>query len=430
MRWVFNIAYLMSLCAALPYLLWRLPRARRYRAGLLERLGRAPRMGAGRRLWVHAASVGEAGIPRGLVRLFRERHPDWQVVFSTATHTGAGRLRELYPDAAVFYWPLDLSTCVQQAIERIRPDAVVLLELELWPNFQLACFERRIPVAIVNGRINPLSVRLLRPVNWLQPELWGAVSCCCARSAEDAERFAAAGLNRDRILCTGSLKYDNLALEADPAGQGKLRRLFALEPGTPVLVGGSTHPGEEEVLCRLHRRLRAERADLRLILVPRHIERAAALARRLADTGVEVLLKTELDAGRKAASGREVILVDTIGDLPTCWSLATCAFVGRSLQAPGGGQNMMEPAALGLPVLVGPFTRNFRPEMAFLTSRGAVVVVRDEAELEHQVRHLLADTQAAARLGRTARQSILESRGATERTFERLEEMLNAAGSL
>ena len=149
MRWILNAFYLDFLLLAAPYWLWKLPQARRYRAGLLERLGFVRRMRGGvRRLWIHAASVGEASVPQNLVALFREAHPDWEVVFSTLTDTGADRLRSLYPDCPVFYWPLDLSWCVAESLERVEPDAVLLVELEVWPNYLLSCRERGIPVAV------------------------------------------------------------------------------------------------------------------------------------------------------------------------------------------------------------------------------------------------------------------------------------------
>jgi 3-deoxy-D-manno-octulosonic-acid transferase len=277
---------------------------------------------------------------------------------------------------------------------------------------------------IVNGRINTGSVRLLRGLSRFQPALWDAVAACCARSAEDAVRFASAGLATDRIESTGSLKYDTVALEPDHARREALARLFALAPDAPVIIAGNTAPGEEEALYRIYCDLQGRFAGLRLIAVPRHIERATAVARALQTAGARVLRKTDLDAGRAAAQGDEVVLVDTIGDLAACWSLSTCAFVGRSLYPPGGGQNMMEPAALGCPVLVGPHTGNFRPEMQLLTARRAVLVVHGEAELRDAMARLLADEAEAARLGGRARRAILESRGATEKTLARLEEVI------
>jgi len=257
------------------------------------------------------------------------------------------------------------------------------------------------------------------------------VRVCCARSEDDAARFAEAGLARDRIFATGSLKYDALPSEVDPARRQELRERLGLDPQSPVLVAGSTHPGEEELLCRVWERLRNTHPTLRLILVPRHVERAAAVVRRLGGMGCPVVRKTDLDCGARAPAGNEVIVVDTIGEeLVTCYSLATCAFVGRSLVPPGGGQNMMEPAALGKPVLVGPHTANFTPEMELLRARRAVVVAHDERALLSQLDRLLGDARAAGALGDRARRSVMASRGATARTLERLEAALARSGLL
>ena len=425
MRWILNAFYLSLLPWAAPYWLWKLPQARRYRAGLLGRLGLAlPRRAGAPRLWIHCASVGEASIPRALVGQFRTAHPEWEIVFSTCTDTGAVRLRELYPGSPVSYLPLDLSPCVDRALERIGPSAVLLVELEMWPNFLLGCLQRRIPVAIVSGRINERSAGFLRGLTRLCPRLRQAVSVCSARSGADAARFVQAGIAADKVFADGSLKYDTLLFEVDPAGQEALRQRLGLAEGARVLVGGSIHPGEEEVLCRAYARLVGACPDLRLILVPRHIEAAAAMGRRVEATGLPVVRKTDLDSGRRAPSGTEVILVDTIGDLIPCYSLGTCAFVGRSLVRPGGGQNMMEPAALGKPIVVGPHMGNFQPEMELLRAKEAVIVAEDEAGLLSQFNRLLSDGEAARLLGQRARLAVMESRGATRRTLDRIEALL------
>ncbi len=430
MHWLLDCLYAEAAALAAPYWLWKIPQARRYRAGLLERVGLAPQMDPDTpRLWVHAASVGEAGIPRTLVQQFRLSHTDWEVVFSTFTDTGASRLRELYPDCTIFYWPLDFSFSVEHAIRRISPSAVALVEQELWPNFLGACRRHDVPVAVVNGRISSSSARLARGLNRFFPRLWEPVKLCCARSEDDARRFGEAGLDADRIEVTGSLKYDTLPDEADEDAVGALRRSFNISPDQKVLVGGSTHPGEEEMLCDVYLGLREQFPSLRLVLVPRHIERAPAVARAVRNRNLPLVQKSRLGS-RDEAGGNEVILVDTIGELVDCYGLADCVFVGRSLVEPGGGQNMMEPAALGKPVLVGPHTGNFEPEMKYLRKRDAVRVVQSAGELAGACRDLLSDPRQAQDLGRRAREAVRESRGATPTTLRLLEEMLRSQGRL
>ncbi len=427
MSWILDCLYLIGGAVLLPYWLWKLPQAPRYRAGLLQRLGFVPEMPEGpRRLWVHCASVGEAAIPRELVAELRRRHPDWQVIFSTNTDTGAARLRELYPDCAVFFMPIDFSVCVRAALGRVRPAAVILVELEFWPNFALACRAEGVPMAIVNGRIGRRSRRLLWAMSRLGRRLWDPVLVCCARSADDARGFVAAGMPEHRVHDCGSLKLDNLTVELDSHDQQRLQELFAIAPGAPVLVGGSTHRGEESILATVYRDLRLRHRDLRMIIAPRHVERAREAAAAVRARGLPVVTKTALDSGAAVASGNEVIIVDTIGDLVTCYGLATCAFIGRSLVAPGGGQNMMEPVALGKPVLTGPHTANFAPEMSLLKNSGAALVVRNARELTGQVDRLLSDPAAAGGMAQAGRRIVQESRGATRRTLDGLERLLRA----
>jgi 3-deoxy-D-manno-octulosonic-acid transferase len=425
MSWVLNCIYGALGALLFPYWLWKLPTADRYRAGIAERLGAYPVLPEGpTRLWVHCASVGEASIPRRLVAELRDRHPNWEIVFSTNTDTGASRLRDLYPQCRVFYMPLDFSFCTDRALDRVRPRAVVLVELEVWPNFLEACRKRNIPTAIVSGRIGHGSRKLLRALHRLWPPLWDPVRLCCARSADDAAGFRAAGVPPDRIFACGSLKYDALKVEPDAGKRAELAHLFGIRPDTPVLVAGSTHRGEEVAIGRAYRDLKIRHRDLRLIVAPRHIERAAEAAAALEARGLPVARRTALAAGGPGPPEDAVIVLDTIGELTACYGLATCAFVGRSLSPPGGGQNMMEPAALGKPVLVGPHTGNFKPEMNLLSRSDAVVVVRDSTELAREVDRVLRNPDEARRLGNAAQQVILQSQGATGRTLEMLEALL------
>lgn len=425
MSTLLDCLYLVAGACLLPYWLWKLPQAPRYRAGIFQRLGFSPRLAPGRkRLWLHCASVGEAAVPRKLVAEFRERHADWQVVFSAVTDTGAARLRELYPDSPVFYMPLDFSPCTRMALRRVRPDAVILVELEYWPNFAMACRSLGVPLAIINGRIGPSSRRMLGLLRKLWPSLWRPVAVCCARSHDDAAGFVEAGLPADKVLNCGLLKCDGLAARADPEHERKLRKLFAIAAGAPVLVAGSTHEGEETVVAAAYRDLKISHRALRLIIAPRHVERAGEVTAALRARGHMAVTKSALEAGQTASAGDAVIVVDTIGDLVGCYGLATCAFVGRSLSAPGGGQNVMEPAALGKPVLTGPYTSNFGPEMGLLKSTGAAVVVHNGPELIREVGRLLSAPAQAMRMGEAGRRIVRESQGATSRTLDRLAPIL------
>lgn len=431
MRRILDALYCPALFGALPYWLCKIPQARRYRAGVIERLGFVtPRESSRKCLWIHCASVGEASIPRELVRRFRERHPDWQIVFSTMTDTGAERLRKLYPGSGVFYWPLDLSGCVDRALDRVRPDMLLLVEQELWPNAILGFRAAGVPVGIINGRIRQSSVPFVRTLIRLLRPISEAIRFCCARSEADAERYASVGLLRSRISVSGSLKYEALDAEVSPEEVEKLRSLFGFSPESPVLVGGSTHPGEESLIAQVWDNLRKEYPDLRLVLAPRHIERADQLAVELSSAGFQVVRKTDLEDSAAQPDDDCLVLVDTIGDLVACYAMATCVFVGRSLFPPGGGQNMMEPAALGRPVIVGEHTGNFDPEMEILNDSRAVIQVGDEEELQRVCARLLGNPAERKELGRNARNAIRKNQGAAAKTIQHVERLIGTVRSM
>ncbi len=373
-------------------------------------------------MWIHCASVGEASIPFRLVEWIRSEYPRTDIVFSSCTDTGVERLRELYPGDGVFFFPCDLSFCVNAALERVKPSALLLVEQEIWPNMLLACNRRRIPVAILNGRMNELSSRLVRCLLRLLPQAREAIKLCCARSRTDAGRFEYAGIDGERITETGSLKYEALDTTGNNDSISRLMKTFRIQPGEGVLVGGSTHDREETALADAWRSLRRDHPSLRLVIAPRHIERAGRVAKALRKSGYMAERKTELENRDGAVSQDTVIIVDTIGELVPCYALATVAFVGRSLFPPGGGQNMMEPAALGKAVVVGAHTGNFRPEMEVLCAASAVEVVRNLSELRETLHRLLKNRARARALGRRAQRAVIANRGATRRSVEELEE--------
>ncbi len=420
MHYLFDLAYMLIGILLLPLWLWKLTLGRRYRAGLRQRLGGVPRLSDGWRVWIHCASVGEAGIPTALVERLRALRPNWDIVFSTNTDTGMARLRDLYPDSAIFFMPADFSLCVRRTFRRIQPTVVLLAELEVWPNFMHITQDMRVPVGIISGRIGARSRKGLGRLNRVC-DLWSSVKVCCARSADDKDGFVAAGIPTERVFDCGSLKYDALRTSVDSGRDTYLRRLFALEQGAPLLVAGSTASGEERILARIYLDLRRRHANLRMIVVPRHVERLDDAEEAFTSLGLPVVRKSVLEDSKTEAGPSDIILVDTFGDLVDCYGLSDCVFVGRSLVRPGGGQNMMEPAALGKPVVVGPYTGTFRPEMRLLRDVSGISVVADEPELAAELDLLLSNKDDALRMGRHARAVVTASRGVVERTMDRLE---------
>ncbi len=412
----------------LPAAAIKAPFSRRHRAGMFNRLGLTPRFSEapGGRVWIHCASVGEAAIPLHLVEILKQRFPRLNTVFSSCTDTGVERLEGLYPGESSFYLPFDFSFSVDKALRRVKPSVLVLVEQEIWPNLLLACCKKNVPVAIVNGRINEKSSRLVRTLFRLLPDAARAIKLCCVRSDADAQRFSYAGIDPGKIHSVGSLKYDALRTAISGSEQQRLCNLFGITGGDKILVGGSTHDGEELALLDVWKRLKAEHPRLRLVLAPRHVERADTIVRRLAREGVKVQRQSKAEAhgGDMVLEPDTVILVDVIGRLRTWYALADVVFVGRSLQPPGGGQNMMEPAALGKPVIVGPYTGNFKPEMEVLKADNAVICVDDVVGLQQEAARLLTDRGYAEWLGDSAKNVIERNRGAANVTADLLQPLI------
>jgi len=393
----------------------------KYRRGLLRKvLGTAVRRrGHGPRAWFHGVSVGEIHLLQPVIARFRKRHPDWECVVSTTTDTGHDEACKRFPDLPVFYWPLDLTWAVQRALRRVNPSLVILAEGELWPNFVAAAERRGVPVAVINGRMSPRSLRRYRLLGRLARRLVGHVSLFAVQTEEHAACYRALGVAADRIHVTGSVKFDGVEAERDNHRTVELGRLFGIKAGDLVWIAGSTQAPEEEVALGIFQRVRDQHPNLRLLLVPRQRERFEEVATLLWRSGLAFLRRSALRS--PVTDPRAVILVDTIGELGALWGLADLAFVGGSLDGRRGGQNMIEPAAYGAAVVFGPHVWNFRDTAQRLVRAGAAVQVDDDAGLRVRVRRLLADAAARARMGEAARRFVRSQQGATERTLDLLD---------
>jgi len=436
MPFVIDSFYLSAATLGAPYIVVKLFVSERFRSGLMQKLGWLPeRRGSAPCFWVHAASVGEMLASRPLVKALDETFPDWEVILSTNTNTGLSVARKDFGDKLSFYFPFDLSWLDRKALTLLRPACILLIELEIWPNFLVAAHERRIPVIVVNGRISAKSVRAFKTIMRLSGAFREALNArenfYCARSQADASRFLELGIAEERVLVTGNVKYDSLPIEVPLERKERLRQIFKLRPEDLVLVGGSTHPGEEEILLRVFKTLKTELPALRLILVPRHIERAPEIEEKVLALGLPCVRRSRLAVseanlleGQVIPPEREgIIVVDTVGELQHIYSLAHCVFVGKSLKGIGG-QNVMEPAGLARPILFGPHMENFSEEANLLLESGGARKVGDEGELLEAVRDVLTHSQPAEAMGQRAREVVLKNRGATLRSLEVLERLL------
>jgi 3-deoxy-D-manno-octulosonic-acid transferase len=421
----YNVALLAVLVAGSPWWLWRLATTQKYREGLLERLGRVPSLkdkGDRPLIWVHAVSVGEVLAVTRLIKTLDAVLPEYFVAVSTTTRTGQALARERFGADRVFYCPLDLPWAVRAYLNALQPRLLVLAETEFWPNLLNGCFRRGIPVAVVNARISDRSWPRYRRVRILFRPLLMRIARLLAQTEIDADRLKAIGCQPDRVTVAGNLKFDvRVDTEADAT-----RLLNILVPDLRLIVAGSTLEGEESALLQAWPRLLQFDPQLAMVLAPRHPERFSAVAAMLDSSGVSWVKRSDwksMPAGTfKPISPGEIVLLDTIGELASVYSVATVAFVGASL-FPTGGHNPLEPAQFGVPIVIGPHYANFRAITEDLIAHDALRITTKE-DLAETLIELLRDSAAARTMGQRAKQVFDHRAGATGRCLDALRDLL------
>ena len=416
MPWILNLAYVALLLAVSPVLLYRRWVHGKYRDGWSEKLwGRLPeRDGSRPCLWLHAVSVGEVLQLRPLMNLLTSQRPGWDFVITTTTRTGLDVAKKEFAQHTVCYCPLDFSWAVRRAIARVKPSAIVLVELELWPNLVLTANRLGVPLALINGRVSEKSFRGYRRIRPLISRLLSGFELLAVQNEEYADRLRTLGAPNERLHLTGSIKFDGVKSDRANAKTSELRQFFGLRSDERIFIAGSTQAPEESFALDTWQTLRSEFPNLRLILVPRHKERFDEVAALVISRGLTLQRRSN-----EVSTSGDVLLLDTLGELGACWGLAEVAFVGGSLTQ-RGGQNMLEPAAFGAAVLFGPNTWNFRDIVEQLLSRDSARVVRSADELTSTVRMLLRDSAEAIQLGSRARDFVATQQGAAARTVDLL----------
>ena len=422
-----DAAYIGMLAAWSPALLYRIARGK-YRKGWGHKLGFVPEREAlsppEGRIWIHAVSVGEAVVAATLAEALLAQLNHHEIVVSTTTPTGQEVARRRFGEDRAFYLPLDFSGPVRRAFRRTKPDVLVLMELEIWPNLVATAARGGVPVVVVNGRISAESLPRYRRVKRFLRKSMERIAAFGVQTEAYAERFREIGASPERVVVTGSLKYDGVKTEPDPEAEAWARTELRVRKGERLLLGGSTHRTEEVALAEAWRSITPDPADgkapWRLVIAPRHPPRIPAVEAELAKAGFRTVRRTSMRTStredRPAEIDREtIILVDTVGELGRFYHAADLVFVGGSL-IPHGGQNPIEPAGLGKPVIYGPHMFNFRETVELLReARGAREVGRPE-ELAGAVGALAADAEARASLGLAAREAILSKQGAARRS--------------
>ena len=425
MPWLLNAIYVLLLAMLSPVIAWRIVRHGRYRKGIAEKLtGRLPMKCGGRNIvWFHAVSVGEIIQLQKIVDEFRRLSGNiFHIVVSTSTDTGFELAVKRFPDCQVTWFPLDFSWSVANAMRRVQPSMVVLMELELWPNFLGECQRQDVPVAVINARMSERSHRGYSRIRSVMAPLFGRLALVAAQSQSNADRLRSLGVISNCLHVTGSIKFDGVATDRHNPGTEQLRQLFGLSDSETVFIAGSTQEPEERLAIDAWISCRERFPSLRLILVPRHRERFDEVATMVRDAGVNLVRRSSIDAAT-SPSDRPVILLDTIGELSACWGLADIAFVGGSF-GNRGGQNMIEPAAFGAAVMFGPNTWNFRDVVRMFKDADGCIQLNAPEELAPVIMRLAGDVAARQSIGSAAQSAVKEQAGATAKTATLLMEVI------
>jgi 3-deoxy-D-manno-octulosonic-acid transferase len=426
MRWIANLLYLGLLTALAPVIGWRIVRHGRYRRGLAEKLlGRIPFQRNDRPIvWFHAVSVGEVIQLQKIVDEFRRQTSDaFQILVTTSTDTGFDLAINRFAGCQVSWFPLDFTWAVSTALNRIQPSMIVLMELELWPNFLQTSSDRDIPVAVINARMSERSHRRYQRIRRILTPIFGSLSLVAAQSRSSADRLLSLGVDARHLRLTGSIKFDGVDGNRENSKTQSLRRFFDIRDDEVVLMAGSTQEPEEQLAIQTWLALRDEFPHLRLLIVPRHKERFDAVAELIQSHQLSVIRRSQKPAisgsVAVARSKSSVLLLDTIGELSACWGLAEIAFVGGSF-GNRGGQNMIEPASYGACVMFGPNTWNFRDVVARFSDAGACLQLDSPEQMLPTVRSLLTDPERCRETGRRAREVVLSQQGAVQKTVDLL----------
>jgi 3-deoxy-D-manno-octulosonic-acid transferase len=429
----YSLLLSLGLVVLIPHFLFQALAHGKYIAGLRQRLGAVPPVNGKPVIWLHCVSVGETQAARPLAKRLKQQFPQHDLVVSTITRTGQTLARDVFRNQAVriFYFPFDWRWTVRRALKAVNPAVVLIMETELWPNFLRECSKRRIPVALVNGRISRQSYRRYRLISFFLRRVLSSLTIAVMQSEADAERLKALGMREEGLFTAGNLKFD-----AELAGEltiktEELRKRFAFEASAPLVLAASTHAPEEQIILESIQKLR-QKQPVRLMLAPRHPERFNEVAGLLQKSGLSWTRRTNPPNANDANAA--VILLDTIGELPATYTLAQIVFVGGSL-VDKGGHNVLEPAAAGATVVTGCHTHNFQAIVELMNEAGALVQLPalEEAaaseELAYVFENLLASPAEREELGRRAKQLITANKGAADRTMQLITPPILAAGT-
>lgn len=413
MRLVYLILSYVLAPLVIPILIWKGLSNREYWDRWEERFGFGRTRTDEPAIWIHAVSVGEVTAASSLVRDLKEKYPQSPIVVTTVTPTGAQRLHDMFGDEVIHsYIPYDMPGAVSRFFDRFRPRLAIIMETELWPNLYTECGRRKVPLVLANARISPRSVSRYRRFFTVFKATLSHGIVIAAQSERDAERFLSLGAGSRRTRVVGNIKFDLDIPRAVDRNGIEFRSLQAKD--RPVWIAASTHPGEEEKIIAAHRRIQESLPDALLILVPRHPKRFDAVAQLLTKRGFSYISRS---SGKRCDADTEVFLGDTLGELTMFYAASDIAFVGGSL-VPIGGHNLLEPAALGIPVLTGSNNFNAQDIVDLLQEAGVAQVINSPRQLADEIVTCFRDPAGRSQRGQRGREIVAENRGALARLLK------------
>ena len=373
-------------------------------------------------IWIHAVSVGEVNAAKPIVSFLLKKYPHYQIIITTVTPTGANTVLQCYDDNVKnFYLPYDVPFCVRKFIQKINPSILITMETEIWPNLYQTCHYANVPIFIVNARLSQKSMKGYQLVSTLTKNTLKFVDKIAAQTEVDAERFIALGAQHEKVSVVGNLKFDIAITQSIKEEAEPLRHYFSVN--RPVWMAASTQPGEEEIILNAHKRILSKYPDAILILAPRHPERSEKLSLLCKKMNFSLVRRTEEIS---FDSNHNVFLLDTLGELQLYYAVSEVAFVGGSL-VNTGGQNMLEPASLNLPIITGPYTYNFFEVSRLLLENEALLLAANDEQLALNVIELLSDANRRHVMGERAKAVILVNRGSSERAAALIEPYLSSS---
>ena len=435
MRTLYNILFLLFFVVSSPYYFWRMWRRGNWQRGFGGRFSiydpaLKQTLTNSHVIWIHAVSVGEVNLCTQLIKALEPRIPNVKMVVSCTTSTGMAELRGRLPShVSKIYYPLDRRKYVRRALATINPQAIILVEAEIWPNFLWRARELNLPVFLANARLSDRSFPRYKKYGWLFRPLFASFTGVGCQNETDAQRLREVGCRPESVQVVGNLKFDAAKIgERRALDVRSLLRQIGVADDALVLVGGSTHDGEELLLVEMAARLRQKFPRLFLVVVPRHFERCRDLGQKLRARGEKFIYRNDIFPRTQLQPGEvNCLVVNTTGELKFFYEPATVVFIGKSLTA-FGGQNPIEPGAQGKAIVFGPNMQNFADITRNFLNQDAAVQVKSAADLERTLGELLADAPRRAALGRNALAVVGENLGAVERTVAMILPQLEARG--